>query len=471
MINYAEQTAHAFLGENAKGPYKKHSVVERGLAHGLGYATAPLRKGMEWISGAISKYVPREKSYYEQHPQGARVYGKAAVAPPFHKSFNKSTMVKGKKKIKKQIKKEIKKEAKQLRRAPFKKIGFSQRFSSVRRLQRQPRGRGGRGYVGIGQRPGQIIRSRYTPPVAYSYNKNTGSSLGFSQPSREGCIKMHGRYRIGFLATDNGTAVFNTRNFLTNSDVSNVKVLFPVAPWNFLCVPSTVYQMTSLFQKFKMRVRLQYVPACPTSQPGVIQVVWIPDPFAYTNQLNASNVIGPFTQQSLDSIGNSTEFSVIRTWMSPWRVVTGVGGEMQSMTGELFPDDNLETVLAFTADSTPTIDPAVIRSQIGGMFLFRGGAFGDVSVPLGDIFVHYELEMCDVIAPQITSDSPLEAIRKRRERREDAKRLKDSTPLLLRLLEKMEVDDGEEKKVVKSSSHKSGSSLKIKRMEDELKIK
>ncbi len=395
-VGAAERASHAFSGKNPTN-------FENTLSHVVGYATAPLLLASEAYFGDTGKL--RHNRRTDSAGPIVRVRKPGNWAPKIRK------MPGAKKQFKKFVKKEVKKDVRKMRRKPrMPKRGTRLNAGSVYRPA--GRGRGGRGRMTY--RVGRSQTRLQAPPVAYGFVKSQTNGFTFGMGRRPGCLKMRGRQYLGSIqAFTDGSS--NTWPVLRVQDKANSATAVPVTqffvmPQNSYYFANPVFNMTQMFERYDMRTRMEFITTLGTSTPGSIKLAYYDDPAAFygqTGKLGVAStgaalynpIIGDApTAANMSSMQTLVEGSVWKSFHARWSYVL----PRQEM--------NYVPATSYTAFINPAAVEAIDMRQmmggvwvIGGTGLVAGGASSYAT--LGEIWISYELELCDIM-----SNSPLQTV-------------------------------------------------------------
>lgn len=442
MFDSFESTSHAFLGHSKDEDVSHHSPWERATAHLVGYISTPLKWGFEQVVGSFepssngtAAMVEQNRKHFreEENLSRSRVSSTAFKKQiSFLNSLNRSTMPpKGKKKtIKKQVKKQVKQQVKQavrqtIPRAPRQKMyrRFTRRATNARRQ------------MNLGRRS-NLIKSSASVPTYDAVITNSGPAMYFFEAG-PGCMGMGGTIRMGTFSSNSSGQIS-----LATSGGATIASTIPIAPQLVGYSTPTFSTLCSLFERYKIRTSLRYIPCCPTTTSGRIAVCHLEDPGQVYSVFGISTNISPAVFGDVTSVVNVVEFPVISR-ASTKTFGSRSSDDMKYVAGDFVPSDT--TTMNWTAE------PTILREQIQGVWMFSY-ANATPSVTLGDLFMNFEIILCNMtLAPTLTP-----TLRARDRARQ--KKLVDAIPSILTRLGMSSIDD-EKEKVLSPPPVRSSSSL------------
>lgn len=271
----------------------------------------------------------------------------------------------------------------------------------ARRRARTSKGRG----ISLNQGSG-IIRNKQMP-VSYGFQASP-MPIRFRQSTRNGCIVMSGRFRIGNVLSDTDSSIRVL--FIGGGTTNRYCAQYPIMFQNVMYVPDAVATMTSLFERWEAKTRLHYVPSCPTATVGSIMVTHVTD--ASTNVRcgaqyvdpgtlgDPSYFIDPLPVDAFDAQFDTLEASVYENLSTAWHMkpaqddmpftyaysYNNVPDELQSFSGD-------------AANYIPT--GTEIRGYTQGAYWWRMGTPPPPSTTLGAFWLEYEINLCDFVMQPI----------------------------------------------------------------------
>lgn len=329
---------------------------------------------------------------------------------------NEMPVPKGKKKF---IKKQVRKDVKKLVKGKPPKRGT--RYSAVSAYK--PAGvkflRGGKR-----KQTYQIGRSKtrvFAPPVAFGFTRSLTNGFSFSAGRRPGCMKIRGTQYLGKIQawSDSGVntwAVLNLQDRPVNSTSSPITV-FSVMPQNSYYFANPVFNMAQMFERYNMKTRLEFKTNLSTAQQGAIKFAYYDDPVAFYAQTGKTGLAnaGPGTYYPLftdaptnadmSSMQTIRESSVWKNFVSPWSY-SGPRQEMQYVPAPTY-------TLALNPGTTTAID---LRQTVEGIWIIGSsglvGGTPNTMTPLGECWIRYELELCDITSHAPTNNPSLREVKR-----------------------------------------------------------
>lgn len=421
LHDYAEDTSHAFLGEARQGPFNPdHSSLQRGLAHGLGYAFSPLRAGMEYVSRSISDRVRpktdrggRERSRSHIPQENATVA--SMVSPATDK---KKTMASKPKNFKKNIKNTVKKTIKKFVRPKTKTTPATIRGRKAMLARfRSQNYRSGRKFV----RTVNFSNSK-AAPVSVGFVRSQPGTMRWLPGTRPGCVRLRGKAYLGSLVNFQDSA--NRQNAYFNvAEAARIDGTPPnpgdnflvcqlnVMPQNNFYWQGTVRLLAILFERYQVRTKLEYRPSSTTTTPGAIKLAYYDDPCAMYEQ---SAVKGceleplmsyPTVDTSINSfdIANNntvTEFSLWRRAFTKWTTIQKK--DDYKYIGAVTYNEQMDPSILSAADMRQPIQGAWFVTSTG---LPSTGSTHSYA-KIGEIWIHYDLELCDLMSYALGVELP-----------------------------------------------------------------
>jgi len=383
MINYAEDTSHAFLGESREGPVNKEvTPIQRVLAHGLGYATSPLRYGMELVSDAILRRFPG---------RSGEIGGTSSTEPPI-----KSMPPKVKAKTITQV--VYKKKPKGRKKKP--KQGT--RYRTMPAMRKAGRSRGGKSMFMVGRSKTRV----FAPPVAMGFVKSQTNAFRFGAGRKLGCMMMSGmQYLGGINVYNDGT---NSWPVLLTQDRTPIAeegaiTQFQVMPQNSFYFGNPIFNMTQMFERFQIRTRLRFKTILGTSTPGSLKLAYYDDPIAFFAMTGKQGVVTytltPFpplfsdapTAQNMSAIQTLVEGSIWKDFSTGWSY-RQKNEEMKYVPAPFYNQP-------MNPATTTSID---MRQSVEGTWIIGGntqnlGSTGTYT-KIGELWIDYQLELCDIMS-------------------------------------------------------------------------
>lgn len=372
----------------------------------LGYGGYPLYSWMYWYfnrdpSGPLMDPRSWEETYPSflvqleprEKPPAVTTSGLISPDMPKPKGKGKKNQNTSMNKLRKQISKVESKQKRQQRRPPKQKP----------RGGYQPK-RGAVALTPTTQRVREIAA-----PIINSQVRNAGMQMSFGAGSRVGCMTIRGSLLVGTLnnLVDSKSNVFVG---MSTSTGLYLQAGWLVCPQNHYYFGSPVTYFTLLFERYRIRTRLEYRPRCPATQPGSFKIVYLEDPVAFyamTGKGTAGyspNVAGidAFYPQAV-TLANISGYPTVYegpAWAS-----------FETDWSHVFRDQDMNYTTAKTyngyidAANTLAID---LRQSMAGYWIFSGSGFTDVagnstSTPMGEIWVHYDLELCDLVTSSVST--------------------------------------------------------------------
>lgn len=402
LKNYAEDTSHAFLGESRDGPYRpENSDFQRTIAHGAGYVFSPLRYAMEKTSDAIVKWT------------GGRSVSRGTHVQPTHKSETMPN--KQSKRIEKKVEKKL-----------------------VKRFKKNIPRRGGRGR-GVPQmirntvsyrrgKPKSSVRFMRTgslrsirPPVAFGTAGKASTGFRFTGGRRPGCMRIYGKMYIGDIYAFGDNEGLNCACIAMNGDTTRstdniLQGIVYVMPQNSFYTQPVIATMSQMFERYQMYTRLEYRPTVNTGTNGNVKFAYYNDPKAFIAQTNKNAnlstgppnfypVVSDFPSTA-DISANQTEHqaSVYLKFTTAWATIP--------------PKEDMKYVAASTYNTwlvASAIDEADMRYPVQGAWVVScngTGVAGNSFLHLGEIWMDFKLELCDMLSAQVSHSVTFTTMRK-----------------------------------------------------------
>lgn len=252
---------------------------------------------------------------------------------------------------------------------------------------------------------GQVLDA----PVNMGMIRNAGQTLSFGSGSMPGCLKMRGSIRIGELGiyTESTSPsvltsiVLNVGTSATSITGTTATTLFAVAPQNSKYFPSPVSLLSQIFNRFRMKTRLEFRSRSATSNNGAIKMCYIDDMtsfYAMTGKTGYGlSVAQLVANRDLDGYAIVTECPVwAPSCYTPWSTFK--------------PGEDMRYVGAPTY--TNFLDPladedSILRQSTQGAWLFALNSVSSVAAGsfsgYGEVWCHYELELCDIMTRPVSS--------------------------------------------------------------------
>lgn len=367
-INLSERASHALLGQG------DHTLLERGLSHAVGYAFSPLLGGLELLlpnqaSTTVSSGGRRETS--------ANHNPTSELMPP--KKKGKPKQGKQQRPKQQQKKKQWKKTPQQQQRKPGKQKNKSAKVGP--------------------QNHSRPVK----PPVAYGTVGTTGFGFTFSAGSRPGCMTMTGWNYCGTVEVARGTG--STNVWVRINNAAEFLTQWFLMPQNDAYFFGALLTMAKLFTRFRIKVQIHYRPTCATTQPGLLLYCYYPDSMGIYLQTgkrgNQNTFADAPTKVDIGGAPWQCEGSVYVPFVSPWTY---------------FQKDQDYAYIAAPTYTIP-IDPTVttmydMRSTNCGVIGITGTGFtppgtDNTSYAVGEMWVKYEVEFCDMLTQQATTTPSL----------------------------------------------------------------
>jgi len=388
LIKYAEDTSHAFLGESSSGPANPaNSDLQRVLAHGLGYAFSPLRYGLELASDGVTALLPKQRG--RGSPRLAALPQKVAEMPPNQQK-------------KKQQKK--KKPKGRFKKKGIKKLRPTFSISRLRRKQ------------GVRRPTFSNFTKQYNrefqAPTSIGFRRNWSNTLTFSAGQRPGCFVLRGKQLLGdmFVGTQVDTS---TSVYLAVSNTGKKITQFYVMPQNNLYFGhGPCNGFTEFMERYEISTRLHFLTSSPTQTPGALKLAYFGDPVMfYANTAKTGTIFNeddPKLPAKVDTpisadladCQNIADGSVWKDLVTPW--------------SRKQPKDPFKYVPGFTYSEY--VDPSVteaedIRANAQGVWVFSGAGMqpggANTTVSIGELWIEYDLQLCDVMTVQTFTQLPL----------------------------------------------------------------
>lgn len=246
--------------------------------------------------------------------------------------------------------------------------------------------------------PGTVVPA----PVNYGGTRNSGSSLRFAAGSRAGCMRISGNVQVGTLQMYNdGTTsalsiLLGTTTIGTSGGMCSQ---FMVMPQNSRYFSTPVYLFAQLFQRFKMKTRLEFRTRMATSDRGAIKVVYVEDPAAFYANTGKTCIGNIMANQAAsgDFAGYPDVFegSVWLSWKTGWshqppaedyRYIAG-----PSYNALVNPATNTDVSLRQSISGSWLVAQTGVTAPTAGTATY-----------LGELWVEYELELCDLMTFPMT---------------------------------------------------------------------
>lgn len=304
------------------------------------------------------------------------------------------------------------------------------RAQLFRAMGRPGRGRGGRfrgGRVGIRgystpasyDNPPQTRRKGFVPestkvqmeaPVSTGVVRNAGMTMKFGSGRRPGCMTIKGSMFVGLVGTGKSTL---SNGSMFQTALGNFANNWMAMVQNKEYFSSPVSTFSSVFQRFRIRTYLEYRTRVNTSVSGNVKIVFLQDPYSFWSMTGkgSSSFSTPtaFIDSAAAQVAESdvagypdvTEGPVWANWRTPISHMAP-GQDMNYTTAESY-----QRYISVGASA-----PAEVRQSSPGMYIFTTSGVSaptvvDTFTEVGEIWTHYELELCDVITSPVQVVDPL----------------------------------------------------------------
>jgi len=318
-----------------------------------------------------------------------QINGRSAEDPTSHKSKTPFIQLPPKKKTKK-------KKGKTILVIPGK-----------RRVKRRTKAEIRRRPLVIGRKRGKVgvlqarVGRRVNPPVAFGRSGSFGAGVSFYEVQRRGCMGMRMWVQLGSIGpyTDGASHTFAVFNHLGSSNLDQSLYLMPQNTFYF---PGNITSMAQQFERFRLKMRLQYRPNTSTATNGLFKFVYFDDPCApYTNtgKTGAYPYASTYTggaypnNWSISSAWETSVFAKVTTGWSFWQK----GQELNyigapTYTGQLNP-------ASFSSED--------MQSSSGGVWCIMGNSLPAQSattyLEMGELWADCKLELCEMMPGPVTA--------------------------------------------------------------------
>lgn len=383
----AEKASHSLFK-----PEEKSSFV-RAASHAFGYVGAPLYYAYDKIIGtpAPKKEFPWEKNWGFKSSYKPRRAESVSAVPHTDKKMSKSKTNKIEKKIERKI-------ARKIAPVPHNKFRGPRPWANRRRGGGGFR-RGSRGTAKMGQRGRTILRT-VRPPVRTGYVRRPGAVINFSAGKKPGCMVIRGKFSAGtimgheFGGAGGGTILGDTQ-YTTNL------LRFYIQLANRVYFPSPLHNFCELFSRGKARTKIEYVGTCGTSTNGTIRFGYFQDPmtFFFENGKNEDFDVANCTSVGeLSASALCVDGPVHTRFMSGWS--QWASGDPFRYIAASWPQT--------TVIPTDSSDPAEVRQAVQGCWAYALNGVASIAtnqyVKFGEMWVHYEIELCELMFTQTDID-------------------------------------------------------------------
>jgi hypothetical protein len=267
------------------------------------------------------------------------------------------------------------------------------------------RRRGGGGRVNMGPRGGYKERT-FAAPVAMGRSGTFGTGVTFFQSQRPGCMGLRKSEYLGNICVyQDGAGIPNNLLVLdhqgTGSSLTMDQCVY-LMPQNTFYFSTITATLTKMFQRFRIKTRLEFRPSSNTAVNGMLKMYYFQDPFA---QWTSAGKTGTYPASGAAATAIMTEqLPVAKAWE------TSLFKKCKTGWSYWANDQNMLYVGAptYTAQLNPLSTAAGDGERVaGGVWILTGSNYANVGFNLG--FVRYgelwcdiELELCDML-PVITS--------------------------------------------------------------------
>jgi len=222
--------------------------------------------------------------------------------------------------------------------------------------------------------------------------------MQFDRGSRPGCIMISGKIQIAEIVvaskvgSDDATYISSFFNRAAGDDS-----VFAVAPQNSYYVPSPIWVLAQLFERFRMKTRLHYYGSSGTGTTGIVKFAFFEDPLGFyaTSQHGGkqSNDSSSWPRSS-DFVGltEATEGPVWGEFSTPW------SHEPKAEDMRYVP---APTYTSSVDPLTTSFNTADLRQTTAGMWVTTSSNVNPGTAPsailIGDLWMEYRLELCDIM--------------------------------------------------------------------------
>lgn len=373
-IKQSERASHAFLGQDAATAVEEVTVPSL-ASHIVGYATSPLLDLMETVVGPSSKG--------KQHTRTEHVADKPLPMPTGGQKQSRQAKAKAKAKPRKPKQKTNRRRYKQKQR----KAPVSQSTPVARRTT------------------GRRSLTTVPAPAIIGTKRNSGFVMNFRKGLREGCLGIDGSMMLGTVVAATGEVSPGVeKTFAAIAMGGNTTRLtngVMMAPSNSFYFGTPVYIFSQLFERFLLTTWLEYRPMVGTGTYGNIKLLFCEDPltmYAVTGKPHNSNN-SPNTMLATNEPFDSGDFAGMprvdegSVWLN-WETTKSHRYQQQ--------DPNYTTMTSYDGAVNPASTTAIdLRQPIAGFWAISGSNLPDQSTnttaPMGELWVHYELDLCDLV--------------------------------------------------------------------------
>jgi hypothetical protein len=365
-LNLAEDISHGIAGPNP-------NTFQKMASHGMGYLGAGVQKIADIVTGdsiqrrgarAIAKALKVVSPTTRQQPRQGNVDKK--MSQPTKKQKFKAKMA-----AKKAAKQEVRKE---MGKRPPRKT----RYKFYKKKN-----------VNIGNKRNT---RNITAPVAYGTRGFTGNRLKFRSGMRDGCVVMESSMRIGYFQMTTSGDV----DLFVGPSPSVVKGAWPLSFCMAVYNDPVISGFAVRFERFNVRrFRFRYVNTVTTAQSGKLYFIYTAEPGTVKASYNVDGDGDNVQAQKMNSKNDLWEVPIYSKAASRWYT------SRVSDTRDMCATAGAKNPNTDTMDWS--IEPSDLARQIQGALLFahRSIVTPTADYDLGDLFIDFELELCDIALPPV----------------------------------------------------------------------